>query len=679
MRFSIFFPLILLIFLSTIVSVSAETDAPDPKQDTVRVYHLGSVIDVRTDIEKSSIPSAPVNIDYRTLNATDAVSFNQIANVMPATFFQTNSRGEALLYIRGSGDRRTEIFWDGMLLNLPWDRRYDLQMVPTYLIGNISVSNGSASILYGSNTMGGAVDIASVERHSEGFGGNVRFLAGSGNMYDVSVSQDGRVGNFNYVANIGYYTRDGIVLDGDSKDMAKAGSVDLQNINPGSDLITNSDESRMNMYFRGEYNFTPKLSAGLSFLHTAGEKGVTPETNTDDPRLWRYPDYSRSTVSCNIKSELTEKQNLKLVSWVDFFKQDIDNYSDLNYNGVTDRVSDDIRTLGTRLSYDYEINKKYALTASASTYYTEAAETSTNFLSMAIQNSFTNEYSELLYDLGAEFRYRPVDKLVISAGGLFSGRKNPLTGEYVEQEGTSSNDLGGIFGMKYFATNKLSVFGNISRKASYPSLRQTYANDPKKYKPNPDLSPEHGILSEIGLKFKNDDFSIQSAGFYNYYSDMLSKSKLKNDPEGRKYIRVNLSEGYIAGAEFVGEFSGIKNLDLNATFTYMYGRGKSDAEAEEEYLDYVPEMMANMSASYKLPWNFKITFEADYIGTQYDAGDELDPSLFLNGRLGYTLPVSFSATEIFVRCNNLLDEQRFQKLGLPSPGRTVMAGLKAHM
>lgn len=681
MRFfrNVFFVLTASLFFSSNISAQESRQKGGGRDtDTIRVYRLGSVIDVRSDIERSSIPSAPINIDYHDLHSVDAVSLNEISALMPAAFFQTNSRGESLLYMRGSGDRRTEIFWDGMLLNLPWDRRYDLQSVPTYLIGNIAVSNGSASILYGSNTMGGAVDIATTERNEEGFGGSVRLMAGDGNMYDFALTQEGRTGKFNYVANMGYYSRDGFLLDAESADAAKAGNPEMISQNPGSALRTNTDEKRLNMYLRTEYAFTEKSSGGLSFMHISGEQGVAPESNEPDPRSWRYPDYSRTVGSLNFASEITENQKLKAVAWIDFFNQDIDNYTDMTYSTRNERTNDDITTLGTRLSYDFSPSYNHSWTASASSYYTMCTETVSPIENEVVSDGTAADYSEILYDLGIEYRYQPVRDLILSAGGLFSGRQNPETGFYSESEGASSNDFGGILGAKYFISDNLTTFANVSRKVSYPSLRQTYANDPAKFKPNPGLTPEHGILSELGIKYRQYDWSIQAAGFFNSYSDMIAKARLQDDPQGRKYIRVNLSEGYIAGLETVLGFYKIKNLDIDASAVYMYGRGKSEPNAEQTYLDYVPEIMVNFRGEYKFPYDIKFASEIEYTGTRYDADEKLDPALTLNAKISYMLPIDFAFAELFIRCNNITDTQKFQKLGLPAPGRTIMTGLKTH-
>ncbi len=669
---------LVILFLLFVSSSFAKKAIEEPMySDSIRVYKLGTVINVNDDKLKSNIPSAITQITYNSLKQTDARSLNQLAVIMPSTFFQTNSRGEALIFMRGIGDRRTEVFWDGILLNLPWDRRYDMQMVPSNLIGNITVSNGSASILYGSNTMGGSVDISTLEREEEGIGGMGQFIYGDGNMYDLAITHDGRFKKFNYITNISYYNRGGLLLDKQSYEQANNGSDNMISQDKNSKIRTNSDEERLNLYFRGEYEITDKSNFGISFLHTMGEKGVVPEGFDDDPRCWRYPEYSRSITAINFNSQVTEYQRFKAVLWFDKFDQIIDSYTDMTYTEKDERVSDEITTIGTRLAYDWDFNEKHWLTTSASSYFTTANEANSQIEKGKIAKGEILDYSEIIYDLGLEYRIKIIEDLVFSTGGLFSGQYNANTGQYSELEGKSENDFSTILGAKYFITPKVDIFSNISRKVSYPSLRQAYANDPKKYAPNPDLAPEHGILSEIGIDYRHNKLDIKAAGFYNLYTDMIVKSRLKNDPQGRKYIRKNLAEGYIAGVELVGAYDITSKMKIRTNLTAMQGKGKKNGKAHN--LNYVPDFMGNISVKYRFPFTITPSIELDYIGKQYDGDTELDPSFLLNARISYLLPTKGTGLELFIRCNNILDEQRMQQLGLPAPGRTAMAGIKVSM
>lgn len=63
------------------------------------------------------------HVEYATLESQDAASVSELAELVPATHVQNNSRGQTIWYFRNAGDRQVGQFFDGALLNIPWDNR----------------------------------------------------------------------------------------------------------------------------------------------------------------------------------------------------------------------------------------------------------------------------------------------------------------------------------------------------------------------------------------------------------------------------------------------------------------------------------------------------------------------------------------------------------------------------
>ena len=82
-----------------------------------------------------------------------------VARLIPSAVATTNSRGETLVYVRGVGERQTAVLLDGAPLTVPWDRRLDLALVPAGVIGRLDLVRGPASLVWGPNTTGGALDL----------------------------------------------------------------------------------------------------------------------------------------------------------------------------------------------------------------------------------------------------------------------------------------------------------------------------------------------------------------------------------------------------------------------------------------------------------------------------------------------------------------------------------------
>ena len=654
--------ILLLILIATVNLLAGEA------ADTLRTYILGDVVVTGDKFKKMLSPSIINDIEYGRIQSSDAISFNELAMYMPSGVIKTNSRGESLLYLRGAGERQIALFYDGALLNIPWDNRMDLSMIPTDIIGKVSISKGASSILFGPNVLGGAMNISTIERATDGFGGVVRLQAGDGNIQDISLTADGRAGNLNYITNVSYYNTDGSLLPEMDKEFI--------NQNEGTAIRTNTDQKRLSAYMRGEYQFSKKFKMGISVNAINGEKGVAPEGHLEsNTRFWRFPEWKRTMITLNTmaKDIITNDLNLKITTFADIFKQEINQYESIAYKNIEEIQKDNDLTFGGRLLLDYSTNDNSKIIFAYNTYLTKHDET----IIQNADNTETNSiYNQFLNSFGMEYRYN-LNNMVFTIG--ISADFN-----YAEKEDTdisdSSNDLGALFGLKYFFDDEFSIFANISRKSRFPTLREAYSDAMGKFKVNPDLKPEHGTLSELGLSYKQNGIMVQGAIFLNLYSDLIAKTRV---PEGslNKYIRINIDEAIIPGAEFAMFYSPLKNLNLDFNMTYIHPRGKEDGEFTRK-LEYKPEILANLIANYKFAFGLILRTEASFNGVQYGDNattnqfETIDPTLVLNTKIAYQLiAIQGIYTEIFLRLNNVFDEYKLYQLGLPEPGRTFYAGI----
>ena len=657
--------ILILLFL---ILISKTNALANESADTLRTYILGDVVVTADKFKKMLSPSIINDIEYGRIQSSDAISFAELAMYLPSGVIKTNSRGESLLCLRGAGERQLALFYDGALLNIPWDNRMDLSMVPTDIIGKVSISKGASSILFGPNVLGGAMNISTFERATDGFGGVVRLQTGDGNIQDISVTADGRAGNLNYITNVSYYNIDGNLLSGKAQE--------LINQNAGSAIRTNTDQKRLSTYLRGEYQFSKDFKMGVSVNAINGEKGVAPEGHLEsNTRFWRYPEWKRTMFTLNTIANdfITDDLNLKITTFADIFKQEINQYESIAYDNIEEIQKDEDITFGGRLLLDYSTNDNSKIIFAYNTYFTNHDE---KIIQNVDQSEINSAYKQFVNSLGMEYRYNlnnMVFTIGVSADFSFSEKENT-------DISASSNELGALFGIKYFFDDDFNIFANISRKSRFPTLRESYSDAMGKFKINPDLKPEHGILSEMGLSYKKNGIMIQGAIFLNLYSDLISRTRLPENSQNI-YIRINIDEAMIPGAEFAMFYSPVKNLDLDFNITYIHPRGKEDNEFTQK-LEYKPEILANLIANYKFGFGLILRVEANFNGVQYgdnattDQFEELEPTFILNTRIAYQLiSIQGIHTEIFLRLNNVFDEYKLYQLGLPEPGRTFYAGI----
>src|SRR5688572_17691514 len=76
---------------------------------------------------------------------------SEAIDALPSTHVPTNSRGETLVYLRNAAERQVALFYEGAAINVPWDNRLDLSLVPLGLVGSIQSASGPIAPHYGVN------------------------------------------------------------------------------------------------------------------------------------------------------------------------------------------------------------------------------------------------------------------------------------------------------------------------------------------------------------------------------------------------------------------------------------------------------------------------------------------------------------------------------------------------
>lgn len=644
---------------------SSFASAQSPK-DTVRVYRLGEIVSEGSKGVKIQ-PTKIKEIKYHEIKEQDAVNMQDLNAIIPGGFIQTNSRGESLLYLRGAGERSIALFFDGMYFNIPWDNRVDLSMIPTDLIGNLKISSGANSVLYGANVLGGAVNITTTEREEDGVGGSLGLQLGDGGRKYSSVKLEGKDGKFNYIGNLSFLTRDGLKAPKDN-------NFDF-NLNKSQDLITNSYSERITTYLRGEYKFDDDNTIGVSFNHIDGQQGAIPENypNEITGRFWQYPEWLRSIVTLNSKMKLSETISMKGAIWFDKFNQTIEDFKSVEFQDLNEIQNDEDITTGIRLNFNANLSENDKLNFAINGFNTNHTEEVDDLEG----NVELKEYSQITSSLGLEYK-RLFDDWVFTLGSSYDRFDISKAGVFSEAEGSSFDDVAAVVGATYKLSKTLDLFANLSKKSRFPTLRESFSAALGRFVINPDLKPESGLLSEVGIDYKGADLDATLSIFANSYSDLIARASVPGDTLNRRQ-RVNLDEATIIGSELLVKYYLTNDIDLMGHFTYMNSKGTVDGT--EQGLEYRPEMIAFVQADWRIYGGLDILAEADFMGNQFGISDlaeglvPIEATTLFNLRLSYKAIYNENIYTFFVRGNNMFDKARLNKIGISSQGRMIYGGI----
>ncbi|MXZ04775.1 MAG: TonB-dependent receptor plug domain-containing protein, partial [Rhodothermaceae bacterium] len=254
--------------------------------DTLSHYELGEIVvgPQGSSTEASSV-STTQRVRLADIAQTDVASIDYVLRLVPSAHLQTNSRGESLIYLRGSGERQVSIFFDGALLNVPWDNRIDLSLIPSEVVGEISIAKGVPSVLYGANVLGGAINLTSRQLSNQGTFTQLSGITGSYGSQQARLTWLRRTERFQTTVFAGLSDQNGIGVP-DEADLPYS---------QHSDVRTNTDRRMQSLFGQVAYNVGGGGSIGISLLSLGGKKGVAPEGHLDPEvsrvRFWRYPEW----------------------------------------------------------------------------------------------------------------------------------------------------------------------------------------------------------------------------------------------------------------------------------------------------------------------------------------------------------------------------------------------------
>jgi iron complex outermembrane receptor protein len=644
-------------------------NAAEIESDTLRIYRLGD-INVGSTRHVGSVVNSTINeIKYFELQRADMFSLAEIQKQIPSARIRTNSRGEAMLFLRGAGERQLGLFFDGVPMNLPWDNRFDLSMLPVGIIGNIFVNQNANSIMFGPNVLGGVVNVSTIERHSDGYGLNAKLQGSNSETYSFDLTHDARIGDFNYIANISYLNSNGSILSGNAPDELLHQDLDAK-------FRTNTDQKRMSGYLRGEYQFSPLTVAGVSVLYLTGEKGVAPEAHIESARFWRYPEWSRMLISSNFEHQFSKSGNsiLRGTLWFDDFSQQINTYNSTKFDTITAVQNDKDNTIGARLAFFQKLTKNQNLNLVVNGFHTKHEE--------IIDEKAPDNFSQNTMNAGIEYNIE-MNNMKIGIGGAYDYNETPETGLFAEYAGLSSSDYAAFVNANYDLTSEMMLFANLSRRTRFPTMRESFSGALNRFKVNPDLLPESGLLTEIGFGYSISDLTLKLSGFANFYENLISQVTLSaEEDELRRRMRVNVGKAEIIGTELGFDWAISSNIKLSGFLTYMSAKGENNGE-ELEHLDNKPELLGGLSAIYTHNSGISFMIETESTGNQYEADNseesgfaKVDGSTIFNLRISYNLfKLTGYVADIYVRANNIFDTYRVYQRGLPEPGRTIQAGI----
>lgn len=592
----------------------------------------------------------PLDID-----ALQAGSADQILVRLPSVFVPTNSRGEAIAFVRNAGERQVAIFYEGAALNVPWDNRLDLSLVPAGLVGSVRSASGPLAPHYGVNALAAVSLSPRRETHVSG-------SVGSGE----NVEAQSAVAAGPLVLGGSFASRGGDTLSDDA-------TVPFSQVQDR--LRTNTDRELWSVFGRlGGTIAGHELS--LTAFHVGGEKGIAPEGNrATGARFWRYPDVRHSLITASASGRLGEDTTLESALWYQRFGQTIDSYASAAYDTVSARQIDRDESWGFRELIEHRAGGA-VWTASLNLLDSTHRQRDIAFANGRPPDPLPAalRYRQRNWSVGAEVRYDIVAGLSGDLGLGLDTVNYLRTGDKPAVRDVSAWTARG--GLTYALSNDWLVRAAAGRKVRAPTLRERFGEAINRFLVNPDLKPERIISWELGAEWRGRDAGAFLIPFAQDVDDTIDQRTV-----GRLRQRINLPGSTVRGIELGGTWRPMSRLSVSGDATWSRVRRKQAPSGQLNRLAEKPAVLARVRVDYRNPAGFRGGAEIAHVGSAYSADPDgrlvpLERSTSINLHVGHAVTVAGHPWEVFGLIDNATDTFIEPQLGLPAPGRTFRVGLR---
>lgn len=600
----------------------------EQKADTALVLQEAVVTGNRTLVNRNNVPMNITVVGRNEIeNSSESALLPVLSERVPGLFVSERgitgfgvasgaAGGISIRGIGGSPNTQMLVLIDGHpqfmgLMGHPLPDAYVASDVE-----RVEVVRGPASILYGTNAMGGVINIITRKQNREGFSLNARAMGGSYNTQKYMANIGGRKGRVDAYASVNHDRTDG----------------DREN---SKFHITN-----------GFANAGLRLSEHFRFradISVAGYVAENPGMITK-PMFDNTVDVLRGMTSASLENEFRH-----LNGALAFF-----------YNWGDHNINDGYTTGGKPLDYRYRSrDNAYGLL-----FYQIVRPWQGNMITLGFDyksyggkawNRFLNHAPDKImvdtssYDLGG---------YAIMQQNLFKDRLTLNAGGRLEHNKSYGNKWIPQIGLAIRPTENFVIKSSFSKGFRNPTIREMFMWAPA----NPNLKPEEMTNYEVVLEhylFKRSLY-LEVSGFIADGKNLIQTQIINNKP-----MNVNTGSFKNKGIEVAmqADLSGKFSLSGNYSWLYM----------KIPVLN-APERQLYVNANFHTPkWQVNIGYQyinGLYLVTGKNARQE-DYGL-LNAKVSYKL---FPAMTIFAKGENLTRE-KYQILdGYPMPGAIFFGGL----
>ena len=635
----------------------------------------------KTEKNIDGVSASVIVITQKDIEKISASTLKDVFEKIPSInaqfgrFPHPSSASKASVSIRGAGANGTLILIDGKRLSGETEGPYELNRIPASMIERIETVKGSMSTLYGSDAIGGVINIITkkVDKNSStldvkyGQNGHGEAKEKNVNFTTSGTKEDIKYKLFGSIIDTSSYSKNKSYTQVATNPTTGAVLVaNPQNNISGTNKVTFSDDANVkNVGTRIEKNLNDNVSLGFDLNYL------------DENREGTYIGSAAFSGGGLIKNTPVNSEDNN---------RRFDVSSDLKY-----QINDD-------LSGQTKVYRSYYKKRNETTPINFAGPVNTKFSANVTIDTIESNLTYVLNDsniitTGLEFREETRDSRAINpiaSSSVFITRKVQYKSLFIQDEIALTNSLNATMGARYDkisnADNKATIqIGLVQKLTENTNLRANYAQgyrapdiaelyvvspsykDGKRFGSDVifgpktsayELKPEQSQTFEIALSNRMDKLFSEIVLFNTKIDDKIELVSYGSG-NAKYYTSENLDKVDIKGVELNLDYTLNDNADLNFNLTYLDTEDKST----NKELIFTPDLSASLGFNYKILSNVATNLSLRYIGEQYSNSQnttKTDDYTLVD--LGVNYDVNKTLT-LYSGIDNIFDKKIEEELG----------------
>ena len=576
----------------------------DARPEPLRTLGVAATVIGADEIERSKATSVA---DYlRTVPGLDVVQSGGVGTVTS-------------LFLRGTNSTQALVLVDGVKLNSPFFGGADISSLSTANLERVEIVRGPFSALWGSEAIGGVVQLVSRRDAGEkGFEGRVTGALGDGAAMQGTADVAARTGAFTFTGGFRRATADGTLPNE---------FFAVTNLSGGVEVAL-GDGSHAGVVLRRD--------SGVTGIPFAGGVATPYRKTTAEATTLAVPVFFALDAKTSVEASFLASRDQPTYS---------DRADPFGYTAS----ETDARRVGGRLVVSHEFG---ANRLSVGSDYERTSVRSADSYGVSLDGETTGTFS-----LFAEDRLSlDHDRLVVT-GGLRRDA-NSAFGAAWSPRGT----------VVYLVTPALKLRAAAGTAFRSPTTGELYYP----FSGNPDLKPERSTSVETGVEVAIvRGLWFETTLFRNDIRDLI-----QYDPQS--FTNENVGRARTQGVETVLRGDLGRGFIARASYTFL---DATDLETGLPLLRRPKNTVAaTVGRSFASGASAELT--GTWVGSRLD-GDATDFTkivempAYLRVDVSATLPRFFGTVSPWVRVTNLLGASYAEVSGFPAPGRRFLAGIEA--